>query len=359
MNILDDNINYKIIEAIFDFTPFNQLHNKAGITAKSLKKRLFKLEKEGVISKPADSTLYQIKGKVLHEKTYQLNQITEHEVFEKDIVPLNLELNNNSDYTMFYSFTEMLNNAIDHSKGKTVQVAIQDSFCGYEIFIIDDGIGIFKKIKKVFRLRNEEESILQLSKGKLTTDQDNHSGQGIFFTSRMVDHFAVFSGDNYFTHDYDRRKDVLSLGNPSQVGKKKGTAVIMSIRKNSSIEAKKLFDDFSSEDGEFSFQKTIVPIKLVKYATKDMLVSRSQAKMVLSGLEDFTEIIFDFKGVMMIGQGFADELFRVYKKNNPNKKLGVINANRKIVPFIKKANASGSKYHFHGIIKKLSFHKPN
>ncbi|VAW48222.1 ATP-binding region, ATPase-like [hydrothermal vent metagenome] len=159
----------------------------------------------------------------------------------------------------------------------------------------------------------------------------------------MVDHFAVFSGDNYFTHDYDRRKDVLSLGNPSQVGKKKGTAVIMSIRKNSSIEAKKLFDDFSSDDGEFSFQKTIVPIKLVKYATKDMLVSRSQAKMVLSGLEDFSEILFDFKGVMMIGQGFADEIFRVYKKNNPNKKLGFTNANRKIVPFIKKAVLDSQK----------------
>ena len=31
--------------------------------------------------------------------------------------------------------------------------------------------------------------MLELSKGKLTTDSANHSGEGIFFTSRMFDVF--------------------------------------------------------------------------------------------------------------------------------------------------------------------------
>lgn len=343
MKILDDYFNKKIIEAIFDFTPTNKLPESIGITNKSIKKRLKKLYKKGFIFQSNDFSKYYIKPKTLLDKKYNLKDLSESAVFDNDINTLNLHLNSNSEFIMFYGFTEMLNNAIDHSKGKLVSVVVYDVYCGYLIFIDDDGIGIFKKIKKVFRLKNESESVLHLSKGKLTTDKENHSGQGIFFTSRLMDHFAIWSGDNYFTHDWDKPKDVLSLANPEQSGNNKGTTVMMSLRKESKVDSNDVFNEFSSKDGNYAFQKTIVPVMLVKYATKEMLVSRSQAKMVISGLEDFAEIIFNFDGVVKVGQGFADEIFRVFKNKNPDKSITWINANKDVLSFINKAISDSTK----------------
>jgi hypothetical protein len=41
-------------------------------------------------------------------------------------------------------------------------------------------------------------------------------------------------------------------------------------------------------------------------------VARSQARRICNRLEEFQEVILDFQDVEFMGQGFADELFRVY-----------------------------------------------
>jgi hypothetical protein len=61
--------------------------------------------------------------------------------------------------------------------------------------ISDQGVAIFQKIRDDFALSDAREAILELSKGKLTSDSANHSGEGIFFTSRMVNSFTILSGD--------------------------------------------------------------------------------------------------------------------------------------------------------------------
>ena len=63
------------------------------------------------------------------------------------------------------------------------------------VCIQDNGIGIFKKIKKDHNLENENQAIFELRKGKLTSDSVNHSGEGIFFTSKVVDDFFINSFD--------------------------------------------------------------------------------------------------------------------------------------------------------------------
>ena len=64
--------------------------------------------------------------------------------------------------------------------------------------IKDDGIGIFTKIQQDFNLSDKRHSILELAKGKLTSDPLRHSGEGIFFTSRMFDRFVILSEDLTF-----------------------------------------------------------------------------------------------------------------------------------------------------------------
>ena len=70
------------------------------------------------------------------------------------------------------------------------------------MYLHDNGVGIFKKIQTELRLLDERHAILELAKGKLTTDPKRHTGEGIFFSSRMFDQFDILSGGIFFTHKF-------------------------------------------------------------------------------------------------------------------------------------------------------------
>jgi len=224
-----------------------------------------------------------------------------------------------------YGFTAILNNAIDHSCGKDVSIDVDCNFENLRITIADDGEGIFIHIARIMELNNPRESILELSKGKLTTDPTNHTGQGIFFTSRAFDKFYIYSGNLVFTHDYNN-SDFLLHSNSEH----SGTTVLMDINLNSNRVLKELFDEFTgTPDEDYAFNKTIVPIKLALYEG-EQLVSRSQAKRILNRVEKFKTVILDFQDVEYIGQGFADEMFRVFVNRNPQIELIPVNHNEDI-----------------------------
>lgn len=54
-------------------------------------------------------------------------------------------------------------------------------------------------------------------------------------------------------------------------------------------------------------------------------VARSQARRICNRLDDFKEVIMDFNSVEFMGQGFADEIFRVYASDHPQVTLCPIN----------------------------------
>ena len=70
------------------------------------------------------------------------------------------------------------------------------------------------------------------------------------------------------------------------------------------------------------------------------LIARSQAKRFLSGLDKFKEITFDYDGIDIIGQGFADQIYRVFYKENPGIILHDINTNKEIDFMIQRAIAN-------------------
>ncbi|MFT4198570.1 MAG: STAS-like domain-containing protein [Pseudoxanthomonas sp.] len=51
------------------------------------------------------------------------------------------------------------------------------------------------------------------------------------------------------------------------------------------------------------------------------LISRSQAKRLLQRVENFRHVTLDFAEVSGIGQGFADEIFRVFANAHPDAEL--------------------------------------
>jgi anti-sigma regulatory factor (Ser/Thr protein kinase) len=245
-------------------------------------------------------------------------------------------LNKNISDIVFYGFTEIVNNAIDHSQGKVCLIHMTRDSKEIKLTVLDDGEGIFKRIKRLKNLCDEKQAILELSKGKLTTDPSNHSGQGIFFTSRMFDIFAISSSGLFFSHNHKNSLDVLL--DDRDVTDGKGTYVAMSIALDSTRTDTEVFEAFSEGD-EFAFNKTIIPVALAKFG-EEQLVSRSQAKRLLTRIEHFTFVLFDFKGVETIGQAFADEIFRVYHLRHPEITLSYDNVNTNIVNMINRAKSS-------------------
>ena len=95
-----------------------------------------------------------------------------------------------------------------------------------------------------------------------------------------------------------------------------------------------LIDVFvSTSDDDYGFTKTIVPVNLIRYGD-ELLVSRSQAKRLLTRIERFKTVILDFDGVRSIGQAFADEIFRVFTLKNKNITVVHINANKDVEQMI-------------------------
>ncbi|MGN0318590.1 MAG: STAS-like domain-containing protein [Lachnospira sp.] len=220
-----------------------------------------------------------------------------------------------------YTFSEMINNVMDHSMAENVKIIVIQNYLTTSVMIIDNGIGIFKKIQEHFHLPSIDEAICELFKGKLTTDKENHSGEGIFFSSKLMDEFFIASSGKIFSNNkYDDSKiSDFVLGN------QKGTCVFMALSNYSHKTAKEVFDAYANMDGRFV--KTIIPLKNIFDSAP---VSRSQAKRVCNRLDKFKEVIVDFEDIPWIGQGFAHQLFVVFANNNPDIIITPINMNEDI-----------------------------
>lgn len=261
------------------------------------------------------------------------NTISEDIVWRNHIAPLLGELSENVMDIWHYGVTEIFNNAIDHSGGQLASVMLKKTATASEIVIYDNGEGIFKKIQRVLGLFDERHSVLELAKGKLTTDPDNHSGEGIFFSSRMFDSFTILSGNVYFSHMHGEVEDWIFEHQESQTG----TVVVMKLSNQSPRTSKQVFDNFTSDD-DYGFTKTVVPVRLTQYGD-DKLVSRSQAKRLLNRVDKFKIVIFDFNDVESIGQAFADEIFRVFANRHPDMELVSLNANSSVNQMISRATS--------------------
>ncbi|MBU6321523.1 MAG: DUF4325 domain-containing protein [Patescibacteria group bacterium] len=220
-----------------------------------------------------------------------------------------------------YAFSEMLNNAIEHSRSKYVEVEVGVRNHKLHFVVNDFGIGVFRNVMREKGLRTEVEAMQDLLKGKTTTMPKSHSGQGIFFTSKAADTF-ILESYGYELTIHNKMHEVAYRELPAL---KRGTRVTFIIDAASPRHLSALFRKFSVGT-EFAFNKTEIKVKL--YASGDGVhVSRSQARRILEGLDKFESIILDFDQVPTIGQAFADEVFRVFQQAHPKIELHPINMN--------------------------------
>ena len=298
--------------------------DKFDITRQAVNKHLKKLVDEHALTQHGKTRnrSYKLHPLVEWQKSYLLaDALAEDVVWRQDVVALFGQIPENVLDIWHYGFTEMFNNAIDHSEGAALTIQLKKTATSTQLALYDDGIGIFKKIRAELDLLDERHAILELAKGKLTTDPDNHTGEGIFFTSRMFDDFEILSGGTYFSHKFDEKEDwILERDKFSS-----GTSVWMKLNNHTSRTTRKVFDKFSTDD-DFGFTKTVVPVRLAQYGD-DKLVSRSQAKRLLARVDRFKTVVFDFQGVDTIGIAFADEVFRVFALKHPEIEIISIKTN--------------------------------
>jgi len=311
--------------------------SKFGITRQAVNKHLTNLVREKALVQEGNTRnrTYKLCPLAEAEKIYPLSpDLQEDVVWRNDVLQILAGLPENVVDIWSYCFTEMFNNAIDHSGAKYISVAVKRTASSTTITIFDNGIGIFKKIQIALGLLDERHAVFELSKGKLTTDPARHTGEGIFFTSRMVDAFRILSSETFFSHNFGKQEDwILQDDKPGP-----GTLVTMRLNNHTSRTLKKVFSEFSSGE-DIGFTKTVVPVRLAQYGD-DKLVSRSQAKRLLDRVDRFKTVILDFAEVATIGHAFADEIFRVFQTSHPSIELVPINANTEVQSVIVRAQSA-------------------
>ena len=232
-----------------------------------------------------------------------------------------------------YGFTAILNNAIKHANGSQIMVKTAFQQDDLLISITDNGQGVFQTIADYFKFDHLREAALQLSKGKITTDPSNHQGEGIFFTSRAFDRFEIYA--NHLHYIRDKRAHDWSLETID--GKMVGTTVQMQISRNSTATLMDLLKQYQYQN-DAAFSRTEVLVKMSQWGNEP-LISREQAKRVTFGLEQFRHIVLDFTDVRLVGQGFVDEVFRVYPQAHPDIVIDYVHANPDVSFMIKRSLA--------------------
>jgi anti-sigma regulatory factor (Ser/Thr protein kinase) len=309
-----------------------------GITRQAVHRHLTALVKDGALEATGHTRRKRYTLRTTKVETvFPLAETREEDVVWRTFVEPELAgLKENVLRICQYGFTEIFNNAIDHSEGTHATVKLERTARNVSLTVFDNGIGIFEKIKSRFNLEDYRQAILELAKGKLTTDPKRHSGEGIFFTSRVFDEFTIVANSYQFLHHSGLGGDWL-IESEGITGD--GTLINLKIAFDSERTLKAVFDRHADpERDDYGFSRTHVPLRLAQYG-QDLLMSRSQARRILARFERFKEVFLDFAGVESIGQAFADEIFRIYTADHPEIELTVVNANDDVMRMISRARA--------------------
>lgn len=230
-----------------------------------------------------------------------------------------------------YAFTEICNNAIEHSQSKKVYATFFCEAGTVRFEVRDFGIGIFRNVMKKRKLSSEIAAMQDVLKGKQTTDSTHHTGEGIFFTSRIADTFSIKSFERKLVVDNKKTKDVFLKEEKKPLI---GTRVIFIVSTLAKKSLEMLFRQYA-DASTYEFSKTDVKVHLFQEGVR--YISRSQARRIMMGLEKFKSVLLDFSSIEAIGQGFADEIFRVWTSDHSYIKIQIKNANNTVKFMIERA----------------------
>lgn len=261
-------------------------------------------------------------------RRYLLSGLEEDLPWSRDFAPC-FQLPRHVGRMAQHAFTELLNNAIDHSGGTSVTVSMRQTPTHLQLLVSDDGRGVFDKIQEAFDIADPAVAALELSKGKLTTQPERHTGRGLFFTSRLADVFDLHANERAF-QQRSWQPEPWIRERPQQ---RQGSSIFVAIALDTRRTLDEVLKGFSADGHGYGFDRTIVPLRLLTSADAG-LESRAQARRAASRLEAFRQAQVDFTGVEDVGHAFADELFRVFGGRHPNLKMVPINMSARVAALV-------------------------
>ena len=266
-------------------------------------------------------------------RSYTLHKLQEDIVWQRDFAP-HFALPRHVGRMIQHGFTELVNNAIDHSGGTSVTVSLRQTPSHAQLLVSDDGCGVFDKICDTYELADAQHAMLELSKGRLTTQPQAHTGRGLFFSSQLADVFDIHANGRA----YQRRAWEACGWQRGRALPRQGSSIYMAIALETTRTLAQVMADWSCDGTGIAFDQTTVTLALLTQAG-ELLDSRAQARRIAARLPQFRRATLDFAGIEDIGHPFADELFRVFARSQPTLELLPRNMNTRVAAMVQHARA--------------------
>lgn len=266
---------------------------------------------------------------------YALQDLDEALPWSRDFAPL-FVLSPTVARNTQHAFTELLNNAIDHSGGSCVTVSVRQTPTHLQLLVSDDGCGLFERIDQTFRIGDPALAMLELSKGKLSSQPERHTGRGLYFTARLADVLDLHANSHAFQHRAWQRH----RWQPTRPATRVGTSVFVAIALDSTVTLDEVMRSHSLDGAGYAFERTVVPLQVLA-SEHSGLESRAQAKRVAARLAQFRRAEIDFGGVAEVGHGFMDELFRVFVREHPQLEVVPTGMSPRVAALLASVQAGG------------------
>lgn len=311
------------------------IEERTGASRRAAQSALKRLVDAGWLAKTGTSRRPVFSPGALRQvaRSYTLYGLQEDLPWQRDFAP-HFALPKHVARMVQHGFTELVNNAADHSGGSSVTVSLRQTPTHVQLLVSDDGIGVFDKICTAFALEDPQHAMLELSKGRLTSAPDAHTGRGLFFSSQLADVFDIHANNTA----YQRRAWESSGWKKGRALPRQGSSIYMAIALNTTRTLDGVMNAWSIGGDGIEFDQTRVQLRLLT-TDGQALDSRAQARRVGARLTTFKRAEIDFDGVIDVGHGFTDELFRVFAKANPQIELVATNATPRIEALVKSARA--------------------
>lgn len=164
---------------------------------------------------------------------------------------------------------------------------------------------------------------------KLTSDPSRHSGEGLFFSSKAVSRFRLESEGVAWVVD-----NVVGDSGMGTCNVRRGTRVVLQVVGGKTPRLRDVFAAYTDPE-TLRFATTRTTIKLSAFGSS--LISRSEAKRVIQRLSSFDRAVLDFSGVDVVGQGFCDEVFRIFASRHPEVTLEPVGMNEMVEFMVERA----------------------
>ena len=300
-----------------------------GVSKSTVYNYLTALQESGEVERVGGSMPYRVIYKTTRVTIDPTREHSEDRLFARDVAPLLADLPANLQKIWRYAVTAMLNNALEHSRATAIVCVVHRNRLNTIVGILDNGTGIFRRIQQDVREREGEtitaaEAAGLLYAGGYSGAPETHAGQGIFFVSRLMDHFAIRSEQQLFTLNGEEEESADRF---------RGTAVQMALANDSARELSAVMDKYI--DPEEGFVRTEIPV--ARFFGGAFPVSRSEARRLGAVLAGFREAELNFADVEEVGPDFAHELFTVFAGQTPTLRLTVTGASENLLRALKRA----------------------